>query len=226
MMRVVSPSAIRASKRRRKAVRCNEPRFVTSAVQIEASPCSIPARPRASRYGTIWAWTNARWVTFFYSPTGDSESVKRFLGRRPRPHRAMRRHEHHHFSRTHRGKRPGMLGAHARRRLVEAARAGDRVASKAYASSRASSPSSANPHRPGLIRGATSRSTTETESSSNPRGASILDPTCRRASFRPNDPTRQRPRLSRPANGFDSYSFSTMGISRPRITAESVSSDA
>jgi hypothetical protein len=43
----------------------------------EAAP-----RPRDGglRHGTIWAWTNARWVTFFYSPTGDSASVRRFLG--------------------------------------------------------------------------------------------------------------------------------------------------
>jgi transposase len=36
--------------------------------------------PDGIRNGTMWAWTNARWVTFFYSPIGDSESVKRFLG--------------------------------------------------------------------------------------------------------------------------------------------------
>ncbi len=43
-------------------------------------PVLDPSTPEGIRYGTIWAWTNARWVTFFYSPTGDSESVKRFLG--------------------------------------------------------------------------------------------------------------------------------------------------
>jgi transposase len=36
--------------------------------------------PDGIRNGTMWAWTNARWVTFFYSPVGDAESVKRFLG--------------------------------------------------------------------------------------------------------------------------------------------------
>jgi len=30
--------------------------------------------------GTVWAWTNARWVTFFYSPSGDAASVRAFLG--------------------------------------------------------------------------------------------------------------------------------------------------
>jgi transposase len=43
-------------------------------------PVLDPDAPEGIRYGTIWGWTNARWVTFFYSPVGDSESVKRFLG--------------------------------------------------------------------------------------------------------------------------------------------------
>src|SRR5580692_635217 len=43
-------------------------------------PVLDPSTPEGIRSGTIWAWTNARWVTFFYSPSGDSESVKRFLG--------------------------------------------------------------------------------------------------------------------------------------------------
>jgi len=32
------------------------------------------------RTGVMWCWTNARWVTFDYSPTGDSDSVRQFLG--------------------------------------------------------------------------------------------------------------------------------------------------
>jgi len=36
--------------------------------------------PDGIRYGTMWCWTNAHWVTFFYSPQGDSDSVRRFLG--------------------------------------------------------------------------------------------------------------------------------------------------
>jgi transposase len=83
--------------------------------------------PEGIRNGTMWAWTNARWVTFFYSPVGDAQSVKRFLG--------------HDLARTVQcdgtsittflertgGTRPGCW-AHGRRRLVEAARSGDRVA--------------------------------------------------------------------------------------------------
>ena len=36
--------------------------------------------PEGIRNGTMWCWTNARWVTFFYSPHGDADSVRRFLG--------------------------------------------------------------------------------------------------------------------------------------------------
>jgi len=32
------------------------------------------------RSGAMWCWTNARWVSFFYSPSADSDSVRRFLG--------------------------------------------------------------------------------------------------------------------------------------------------
>jgi hypothetical protein len=32
------------------------------------------------RTGAMWCWTNARWVSFFYSPSRDSDSVRRFLG--------------------------------------------------------------------------------------------------------------------------------------------------
>ena len=28
----------------------------------------------------MWCWTNAHWVAFFYSPSADSDSVRRFLG--------------------------------------------------------------------------------------------------------------------------------------------------
>lgn len=36
--------------------------------------------PTGIRLGTIWCWTNARWVTFGYARKGDSASVRRFLG--------------------------------------------------------------------------------------------------------------------------------------------------
>ena len=46
--------------------------FGTDATGI---PVLDPSTPEGIRYGTIWAWTNARWVTFFYSPTEDPRSV-------------------------------------------------------------------------------------------------------------------------------------------------------
>ncbi len=83
--------------------------------------------PDGIRNGTMWAWTNARWVTLFYSPVGDAASVKRFLG--PDLARTVQCDGTSITSFLERtgGKRPGCW-AHARRRLVEAARAGDRIA--------------------------------------------------------------------------------------------------
>lgn len=79
------------------------------------------------RTGAMWCWTNARWVTFFYSPSADSDSVRDFLG--------------HDLARTVQcdgtsvtsfleragGARPGCW-SHGRRRLADAARAGDAIA--------------------------------------------------------------------------------------------------
>jgi len=90
-------------------------------------PVLDPSTPEGIRYGTIWAWTNARWVTFFYSPKGDADSVKRFLGEDlARTVQCDGTSVTSFLERTG-GKRPGCW-AHARRRLVEAARAGDRIA--------------------------------------------------------------------------------------------------
>lgn len=91
-------------------------------------PVLDPSVRDGIRTGTIWCWTNARWVTFFYSPSGDSDSVKRFLG----DDNLARNVQCDGTSVTNfieraGGKRPGCW-AHARRRLVEAARAGDQIA--------------------------------------------------------------------------------------------------
>ena len=82
--------------------------------------------PDGIRMGTIWAWTNARWVTFFYSPSGDSDSVRRFLG--DDLCRTVQCDGTNLLSFLERagGKRPGCW-AHGRRRLVEAARSGDQL---------------------------------------------------------------------------------------------------
>jgi hypothetical protein len=76
----------------------------------------------------MWAWTNALWVSFFYSRTGDSDSVKRFLGEGnwARDVQADGTNILTFIERAG-GKRPGCW-AHARRGLVRCARSGDRVA--------------------------------------------------------------------------------------------------
>jgi transposase len=79
------------------------------------------------RNGTMWCWTNARWVTFFYSPKGDSDSVKRFLGDDLARTVQCDGTSVTTFIERAGGKRPGCW-AHARRRLAEASRSGDRVA--------------------------------------------------------------------------------------------------
>jgi transposase len=84
--------------------------------------------PEGIRSGTMWAWTNALWVSFFYSPAGDSESVKRFLGEDnlARDVQADGTSILTFIERAG-GKRPGCW-AHARRGLVRCARSGDRAA--------------------------------------------------------------------------------------------------
>ncbi|HEX2671345.1 MAG TPA: IS66 family transposase, partial [Polyangiaceae bacterium] len=80
--------------------------------------------PDGIRNGTVWCWTNARWVSFFYSPIGDGESVKRFLGsdlaRTVQCDGTSVTNCIEHSG----GKRPGCW-SHARRRFADAARAGD-----------------------------------------------------------------------------------------------------
>jgi hypothetical protein len=43
-------------------------------------PILDPAVRDGVRTGTIWCWTNARWVSFVYAPKGDADSVHGFLG--------------------------------------------------------------------------------------------------------------------------------------------------
>jgi len=90
-------------------------------------PVLDPNAAEGIRNGTMWAWTNARWVTFFYSPIGDSESVKRFLGDDLARTVQCDGTSLTTFLERTGGKRPGCW-AHARRGLVEAARAGDAIA--------------------------------------------------------------------------------------------------
>jgi transposase len=83
--------------------------------------------PDGIRTGTMWCWTNAQWVTFFYSPEGDSDSVRRFLGEDLRRSVQCDGTNITSFLERVGGQRPGCW-SHARRGLVEAARGGDKIA--------------------------------------------------------------------------------------------------
>lgn len=83
--------------------------------------------PEGIRHGTMWCWTNAHWVTFFYSPAGDSDSVRRFLGDDLQRSVQCDGTNITTFLERSGGQRPGCW-SHARRGLVEAARGGDKIA--------------------------------------------------------------------------------------------------
>jgi transposase len=83
--------------------------------------------PDGIRQGTMWCWTNARWVSFIYSPQGDSDSVRRFLGEDHRRRVQCDGTNITSFLERAGGQRPGCW-SHGRRRLAEAARSGDKVA--------------------------------------------------------------------------------------------------
>jgi transposase len=83
--------------------------------------------PDGIRHGTMWCWTNARWVTFFYSAAGDADSVRRFLGEDLRRSVQCDGTNITTFLERSGGQRPGCW-SHGRRRLAEAARGGDKIA--------------------------------------------------------------------------------------------------
>lgn len=83
--------------------------------------------PDGIRLGTMWCWTNARWVSFFYSPAGDSDSVRRFLGDDLARIVQCDGTSVTTFLERAGGSRPGCM-AHGRRRLAVLARGGDLLA--------------------------------------------------------------------------------------------------
>jgi transposase len=90
-------------------------------------PILDPAAQQGIRTGAMWCWTNARWVSFFYAQSADSESVKRFLGDDLARTVQCDGTSTLTFLEKKGGKRPGCWG-HGRRRFVEAARLGDAIA--------------------------------------------------------------------------------------------------
>jgi transposase len=90
-------------------------------------PVLDPSVTEGIRTGAMSCWTNACWVSFFYSAHGDTQSVRDFLG-----DDLARNVQCDGTSITNcieraGGKRPGCMG-HGRRRFVEAARGGDLLA--------------------------------------------------------------------------------------------------
>lgn len=90
-------------------------------------PVLDPQTVNGIRTGAMWCWTNARWVSFVYAPSADADSVRRFLG--DDLARTVQCDGTNTLSFLERagGKRPGCW-SHGRRRLVDAARAGDQIA--------------------------------------------------------------------------------------------------
>lgn len=92
-----------------------------------AIPILDPEMPAGIRTGAMWCWTNARWVSFLYSASGDSDSVRRFLnGDLARTVQCDGTSVTSFIERAG-GRRPGCW-SHGRRRFVEAARGGDQIA--------------------------------------------------------------------------------------------------
>jgi transposase len=90
-------------------------------------PVLDPETTDGIRTGAMWCWTNARWVAFDYSQSADSNSVRRFLNDDLVRTVQCDGTNTMTFLERAGGKRPGCW-SHARRGLVEVARAGDQVA--------------------------------------------------------------------------------------------------
>jgi transposase len=107
------------------ADRTREPGILgTDATSI---PILDPEVANGIRTGAIWCWTNARWVSFFYSASGDSKSVREFLRGDIARTVQCDGTSVTSFIEREGGKRPGCW-SHGRRGFVEAARAGDLIA--------------------------------------------------------------------------------------------------
>jgi transposase len=90
-------------------------------------PVLDPESSGGIRSGTMWCWTNARWVAFAYACSADANSARSFLGDDLERTVQCDGTSTLNFIERGGGKRPGCWG-HARRGLVELARAADLVA--------------------------------------------------------------------------------------------------
>lgn len=98
------------------------------ATDATGLPILDPEAPEGIRQGTMWGWTNALWVSFFYCRYGDADGVRSFLGEGNYA-RVVQGDGTNLLTFIERagGQRPGCW-SHARRGLVLCARSGDRVA--------------------------------------------------------------------------------------------------
>jgi transposase len=97
------------------------------ATDATGVPILDPSAPMGIRSGAMWCWTNARWVSFFYSPNGNADSVRKFLGDDLARTVQCDGTSVTSFIERAGGKRPGCW-SHGRRRLADAARQGDSMA--------------------------------------------------------------------------------------------------
>src|SRR5204863_307944 len=121
----------REGKRRHGGGRGAFPAYIPRVEVKNPVPPDLPICPQCGQEMKTGShslcWTNARWVSFFYSAHGDAQSVRDFLG-----DDLARNVQCDGTSVTNcieraGGKRPGCMG-HGRRRFVEAARGGDLLA--------------------------------------------------------------------------------------------------
>lgn len=101
------------------------------ATDASGMPVLDEDHPNGIRNGTMWCWVGAqKWVTFFYARTGDSQSIKDFLGDDLRRTVQCDGTSITSFLERAGGKRPGCW-SHGRRRFVACARGGDALAYEA-----------------------------------------------------------------------------------------------
>ena len=97
------------------------------AMDTTGIPILDPDTNDGIRHGSMACWTNARWVSFHYAPSGDSQSIRDFLGTDLARTVQCDGTSITTFIERAGGKRPGCW-SHGRRRLVQAARGGDLLA--------------------------------------------------------------------------------------------------
>jgi transposase len=128
-----------------KAIHCETRACDLLATDATGLPVLDPEHPDNIRTGAVWVWigsgrattgvpaqqsSDAKWISFVYAPDGDDDHPKSFLGEQRGRVVQCDGTPTLNFVERMGGKRPGCW-AHARRRFVAAARAGDQLALEA-----------------------------------------------------------------------------------------------